>query len=248
MARRSTSTSGLLRPAVWGLAALAGLAAPPLAAAGADAPVDPDRLRRKSAELQRLLDAASNQEFYLVLDAERSVLRLMLAGVTLQEFQVQAAELAVPRVMWRKRPPPGDWQLITWLNGQLDPAPERERIELVAASDGSAPPPAVPHIALGPPPLPPTGSYRIRYDGGLALEVLYAPAAPDSQSVRGPGLVTRWRDALARAWALFRRPEEGDAARVRVRLDTEGAATLYASLPPQSKLLILTEPPLNPAP
>jgi len=228
--------------------AIAAWATPLPAAAGADAPVAADPLRRKNSELQRLLDAASNPEFYLVLDVGRSTLRLMLGGVTLQEFEVQAAELAVPRVLWRKRPAPGDWQVITWPNGQIDPSPERERIELVAASDGSAPAPEVPPIALGPPPLPPTGSYRIRYDGGLALEVRYSAAAPDSQSVRGPSLPARWAAALTRAWTMIRRPEECDAARIRVRLDREQAATLYASLPPQSKLIILSEPEPNPAP
>jgi hypothetical protein len=199
-------------------------------------------MRRDNAELQRLLDAASGEQFYLVLDAGRHLLRLMLAGVTLQEFQVLAAELAAPRILWRRRPVPADWQLVTWLNGQLDPAPERERTELVASADGSTPPSSVPHIALGPQPPPTSGDYRIRYDGGLALEVLYTPAAPDSQSVRGPSILGRLRTAVSRAWTMIRRPDDSDAVRVRVRLDTEAAAALYASLPPQSKLLFITEP------
>jgi hypothetical protein len=250
LARRSTSTRTIdpRKLAVCWLAALLWPATLTLTAAGTDAPpIDPDRLRRENAELQRLLDAADGDEFYLVFDVEHSVVRLMLAGVTLQEFEARAAELSAPRVLWRERPIPADWQLLTWLNGQLDPAPDRERIELVGAADGSAPPPAVPHIATGPEPPPVEGMFRIHFDGGLALEVLYAPALPDSVEVRGPSIFTRARTAVERAWAMFRRPEEGDAVRVRVQLTTEGAATLYASLPPQSKLLFLTEATLNSA-
>ncbi len=140
-----------MRPLLAWLSALVLWGALPLATAEKDPPpVDAERLRRSNAELQRQLDAASGPEFYLVLDAGQNRLRLMLAGVVLQEYDVQGAELAVPRVLWRKRPAPADWQMLTWADGQIDPAPERERTELVASADGSAPPPSVPHIAAGP--------------------------------------------------------------------------------------------------
>lgn len=243
MAHRSTFSREPLRPLLAWVSALALWSlALPLATAEKDAPpVDVERLRRNNAEMQRQLDAASGPEFYLVLDPAQDRLRLMLAGVVLQDYAIQAAELAVPRVMWRQRPVPADWQLLTWTQGQIDPAPERERIELVASADGSAPPPSVPHIAVGPQQPPASGVYWIRYDGNLALEIRYTYVPPDSQEVRGPSPLQRARDALIGAWTMFRNPTAGDALRVRVHLAWEDACALYAALPPKSKLLFLTE-------
>ncbi len=244
MAHRSTSSRGprgsyLRRAWLPTLALWSGLL--PQAAAEKDAPpVDVERLRRDNAELQRQLDAASAPEFYLVLDTEQDRLRLMLAGVALQEYEVEATDLAVPRVLWHKRPIPADWHVLTWIDGQIDPAPERERIELVAPADGG-PPPAVPHIAQGPQKPPASGAYWIRYEGDLALEVNYTYVSPDSQETRGPSLPQRARDTVVQAWKMFRDPEAGDALRVRVRLAWEDACALYASLPPKSKLLFLTD-------
>ena len=76
--------------------------------------------------------------------------------------------------------------------------------------------------------------YRIRFDGGLALEVKGQDAAAGGTWARTRA---RWHGRLQDMTSLLR-PSHRDAVRVRVVLVRSDAESLYRSLPPQPKLLI----------
>jgi hypothetical protein len=242
-ARGSSSTSrGRQRLAAVGL--LAGLWLGPAGADRAAAaepapPADGAALAHENRLLQRQLDLASGSDFYLLLDARDRSLRVMLQGVTLRKYEVRQMQLGVPRMLFRKSGLPEGWQDRVWSDPTLEPPRERDRLEIIATGDSTTTPeppiPLTPEEAFPAPP-----HYRIRYAGGLALDIRSetVPATlPDSlQANRGllGGLRARLREARAVLSADTR-----DELRVQVVLRNEDAAAIYRSLPPGTKLLLL---------
>jgi hypothetical protein len=177
------------------------------------------------AWLRRQLEVASGREFYLLLDPAASALRLMLQGVVLREYRVLGVETGTARVLFYQRAVPAEWSERIWTGGRLEPEPRRERVEIRPPTEGAAanaeepPIPPTPEELLSAPP-----RYFVRFEGGLALEVLEA-------GVRSSA------GYLADLWESLE-PRGGDAIRLRVTLGAEDAASLYRSLPPDTKFLL----------
>ena len=246
-ARRSTSTERR-RPARR-VAAL-GLLAASLAlvhgsgrAGGAPGPDAEARaaLQRLAADvslLEKRAALASSDSFYLLLDLQNSRLVLQLRGAVLRDYHFEALEVGEPQVAFRARHLAGEWQGRIWSAGNLVPARDRERIEIVppdstAAADSTQPfklPPLPEEI------YPVPDRYHVRYAGGLSLEVL--PQQLDTSVKKAHRLRTRlavWYHDLREA--VQREPE--DTIRLRLVLRPEDAASLYRALPPDTHLLVL---------
>lgn len=193
-----------------------------------------EALAREASRLQTELDLARGKGFYLKLDARRGRLSLLLEGVVLEEHPFDSLETAVPEVLFWRRLPPPDWDLHSYLGGTLEPARERERVEVVAP----APSPAgdVAAVEPSPPPAPPTAeeaysvpsTYRILFAEGPTLEITAEGGG------RNRGLLQRAADGVAlRARDLVGALRDRGARRVRIqlRMSAEDAATLYRALP-----------------
>jgi hypothetical protein len=194
---------------------------------------------RENRLLQLQVDLASGNDFYLLLDARRRSLRVMLQGVTLRDYEIRELEIGVPRVLFRKSELPKGWQDHIWSDPQLVPPRARDRLEIIATGDSTTmPEPPVPLTPEEAFPAPP--NYRIRYAGGLALDIRSeTPPAMLPDSLReDTSILGRLRAWVMEArWVLIE--EERDAMRVRVVLRAEDAAALYRSMPPGTRLLVL---------
>jgi len=233
--------SGAPRRARWIASVLLALTLAALAHAQKEAPSPAAmaRLARENQLLQLQLDLASGNDFYLLLDARTRSLRVMLQGVTLRDYQIRELKIGVPRVLFRQSDLPKGWQDRIWSDPQLVPARARDRLEIVATGDSTTmPEPPVPLTPEEAFPAPP--NYRIRYAGGLALDIRSeTPPAMLPDSLReDTSLMGRLR-----AWVMGARSvlieEERDPMRVRAVLRAEDAAALYRSMPPGTKLLVL---------
>jgi len=218
------------------------------AACGKDAaapPVEDDatraaRLQRLNGLLERQVELASGKDFYLVLDPAQSELALMLSGAELQSYRVTGLQVGTPRVSWIGRKDATPWQNVVWLHGELDPPRELDRLVF------QAPPPKKDAAEPEPPPIPPTpeemypvpSRYQVRFDEGRSIEV--RPLDADQKASRfarfGAWWSAKWHDVVA---ALFR--EDRDAVRLRLVLSPKDAASLYRSLPPAVRLIVLTK-------
>lgn len=152
----------------------------------------------------------------------------MLGGVPLRVFACAEATLASPRVVFRRAPEPEGWPDRVWRDGTLDPRPDEDRPQIVppgqaGSPDEPPPPPALPQE--GPPPPP---RYRLRFAGGLDLEIRAAAAGPPRR------LLGDRRDALAGAGRA--------AIRLRLTLSDDDAATFYRCLPPRIALVVRGRP------
>ncbi len=242
MGRGARRASGLAVAFV-GLACLAGACHRDPAGAGASGSGPADdlaRLQRGVAALQRQVDLAAGKNFYLVLDPAGSNLTLMLKGATLQRFAVRGLQVGHPRVAWSASRDPRHVQSTVWSGGELDPPRQIDRLVIQAAPPGKEgeEPPA--------PPIPPTpeqrypvpSRYYIRFADGLSMEV--RPREADATVGWWPRLraatAEKWRDALSAV-----RRQHRDAIRVRLVMDPKDAQSLYRSLPPSVRLLVLTD-------
>jgi hypothetical protein len=202
------------------------LAVAAMAGATAMAP-DPAALERENRILERRLELASGDSFYLLLDVSRSTLRLMLRGAEMSRHRVGALEVGAPRTLFVPRGTAEGWQGRIWTGGELDPARERERLEIVAVpgtdpSEAEAVVPPTPEEIYQVP-----SRFLIRFREGLALELV-------PQGSGGGGLRGWWGGLLA----AFR-PVPKDAIRLRIELDRAAFESLYRSLPPQVGFLAL---------
>jgi hypothetical protein len=198
------------------------------------------RLQRVNSLLQRQIELAGGKEFYLVLDPGASDITLMLNGAELQRYPVIGLQVGQPRVSWMTRGDKRSWQDVVWSQGQLDPPRQIDRLVIQAA------PPGKDAAEPEPPPVPPTpeemypvpSRYRVRFDDGLSLEV--RPLDADQQAGRLARLrawwSAKWHDTVA---AVFHRNR--DAVRLRIALNPKDAASLYRSLPPAVRLIILSQ-------
>jgi hypothetical protein len=213
-----------------------------------DAAANVARLQRLTDLLQRQVELASGKDFYLVLDPAASDLTLMLSGAKLQRYPVVGLQVGAPRVSWFARHDPRPWQNVVWSGGRLDPPREIDRLVV------QAPPPSKNAEEPEPPPIPPTpeemypvpSRYQVRFEEGRSIEV--RPLDADREASRlarfGAWWSAKWRDVVA---AVFH--EDRDSVRLRVALSPKDAASLYRSLPPAVRLIILPQgPPTEPAP
>jgi len=196
-------------------------------------------LSARNADLEALVELASGQAFYLVLDPAGPDLTLMLRGAVLRRFPVQSLSVGLPRVAWFRRHDPRPWRGVIWDGGRLDPPRNAERVEVTAPPPGDGPPaipiPPTPEEAY-PAPL----RYHIGFGGGPAIEI--CPRAADGSASRWSRVAAwwraRWRDTVA-ALTSF----SDDVVRLRLVLAPEDADSLYRSLPPDTRLLVLDTSP-----
>jgi hypothetical protein len=228
---------------------LAGAIAAGLVAAGcgtgqAPAPADDvrsqiARLQKSTSLLQRQIDLANGKEFYLVLDPAAGDITLMLRGAELQRYQVIGLQVGQPRVSWVTRPDPRPWQDVVWAQGELDPPRQIDRLVIQAAPPGKE---GADDAAAQVPPTPeemyPVPSrYHVRFNDGLSIEI--RPLDADTDAGRWARLrawfSAKWHDATDAAFT-----RERDAVRLRIALSPKDAASLYRSLPPAVRLIILS--------
>jgi hypothetical protein len=203
-----------------------------------DARSDAARLQRANAQLQKQIELAAGKEFYLVLDPARSSLTLMLKGAPLQRYTVLGLQVGYPRVGWMSDRDPRHAQSVIWSQGELDPPRQIDRFVIQAAEPGKGPAEEVaPPIPATPEELYPVPSrYHIRFADGLSVEI--RPREAD-QSV---GRWARTRAALGEKWrdlVASTRPSRRDAIRLRITLDPKDAKSVYRSLPPAVRLVVL---------
>jgi hypothetical protein len=203
--------------------------------------------------LERQSELASGQSFYMVLDPEKSSLKIMLQGVVLRDYEVLSSELGTPRVLFRRQLIPADWYGRIWRGAEIDPPKELERMEVLvegAPADSAAAPPIPPTPEEA---FPAPDRFFIRYEGGLALELRSVeppkPAAADSTEGNGAAALVKnvkrkeesLRTRLGRLWTpriWFGR----DTLRVRVTMNLKDVQALYRSLPPDTRLFVLLRP------
>jgi hypothetical protein len=206
------------------------------------------RLQRDNRLAQQQIDLAGGKDFYLVLSPTASTLTLLLNGAELQRFHVVGLGVGQPRVAWFAKPDPRPWQDVVWSHGELDPPRQLDRLVIQAA------PPGKDNAEPEAPPIPPTPEemypvptrYQVRFDDGRSLEV--RPLDTDQQAGRWARLrawwTAKWHDVSS---AVSHRDRDG--VRLRLALDPKDAASLYRSLPPAVRLLILPrDQPAAPAP
>jgi len=198
------------------------------------------RLQRAGSLLQRQIELADGKEFYLVLDPGAPALTLMLSGAELQRYPVVGLQVGEPRVSWITRREGRRWQDVVWSRGELDPPRQIDRLVVQAA------PPGVETAEPETPPVPPTpeemypvpSRYQVRFDEGWSIEV--RPLDVDEQAGRAARFrawwSAKWHDVVG---AVFRR--DRDAVRLRIALSPKDAASLYRSLPPAVRLIILSQ-------
>jgi hypothetical protein len=202
-----------------------------------DLRAEAERATRDNGLLQKRVELATGDSFYLLLDPGAGDVKLMLKGAVLQDYAVQGLEIGEPRRAFVAGGLPDDWEGRIWSKGTLDPGRPQDRLEVDASPAGDAEPPQEVPIPPTPEekfPVPPR--YRIKYDGGLSLEV--RPREMDETATAWQRLRTAcrvwWRDALAVAGG---HPE--DTIRLRLVLRPADADSLYRALPPDTRLLIL---------
>lgn len=209
------------------------------------------RLQRTNAQLQKQIELAAGKDFYLVLDPANAGLTLMLQGAPLQRFTVRGLQVGHPRVGWMSARDPRHVQSVIWSRGELDPPRQLDRLVIQAGEPGkeSADP--------QPPPIPPTpeelypvpSRYHVRFADGLSVEVLprEADASVGRWAHARAAMAEKWRDVIS----ALRRADR-DAIRLRITLDPKDAQSVYRSLPPAVRLIVLDgqaePPPAVPAP
>jgi len=215
---------------------------------------DPEtsRVRREVEGLRVERDLASGKGFYLRIDAPRHRLALMLQGVALDDYAASRLEWGVPQVLFVDRHPGADWDAAAFSKGRLEPARERDRVEIVAPPPSASPSPAADAAdgaSPSPPPIPKSAEesysvpspYRIVFAEGVSLEV-----RSQGEGGRNRSALRRVADALS-----LRFSDLGTAlglgakerVRLRVTLEAEDAASLYRSLPPDVGLIVVDLPP-----
>jgi hypothetical protein len=219
----------LLAPAIY--------AVPKGGEAAAGLRADAEKTMREVELLRQRVELATGDAFYLLLDPAAGNLRLMLKGAILQDYPIVGIEVGQPRVGFIDRGLPAAWEGRIWSKGSLDPQRDIDRVEVEIPPPGQDEP-------ITPPVIPPTpeekypipSRYRIRYEGGLSLEV--RPRQMDEKA-------TAWERTKA-AWSVWWNDARAvldhsphDALRLRLVLRPEDADSLYRALPPDTRLLIV---------
>lgn len=205
------------------------------AAQRAGIPVDEtQRLRQENESLAKQYELATGNAFYLLVDPSAGELMLTFRGAALRRYSLLDAQVGVPRIAFIAWGVRRDLAGIIWSGGRLDPEPPSDRVELKVSNSGSAgeppSPPLPPEITA---PVPAT--YFLRYEPGLVIEV---ERAGDDSSAGWRRLLARWRVRGRDALAAFSSSERR-LTRLRLVLASAEADSLYRSLPPGTKLLIV---------
>jgi hypothetical protein len=206
------------------------------------------RLEHRTALLQRELELAGEKDFYLLLDPAAPDLTLMLRGAELRRFQVLGLQVGYPRVSWFSRRDTRAWQGVIWSNGELDPPRLIDRIVVTAVEAAKGGDAGKADDAAEPPAIPPTpeelyrvpSRFRVRFSDGLSVEI--RPREGDANT----GRFTRLRAWWSAKWgdvAAAMRSSDRDAVRLRIILNPKDADSLYRSLPPAVRLLVLSGSP-----
>jgi hypothetical protein len=198
----------------------------------ADAPTAAS-LARRNADYRRLLDLASSDDFYLLLDPERRALRFQYKGNVLYEFAVARIQIGSRRGWWGRGSPPAGWADSVWTAGRLDPPRKSRLVELDTSSETYEKQreatliPPTPEEAY---PAPPT--WRVRYRGGLVLE--FTSENGGDSAHRGPfRAFGRWLGGL------FRRGDrDGERLRLRITLTGKDADTFYRAIPDSTRFAL----------
>lgn len=233
-------------------AALALLAACPLALAAADA-----ELERRSF-LAEELTAAKSKEFYLVLDAAAPSIDLKIEGVRVHRFELDRAEFGQLRTAGRGA---RQWPAVSYRLVSEIPEPERPQIEIQRADEedkeqdekikkslarGQKPAgelsktagEKVAELNRKEDPDAPT-MYRLQFEPGLVLVVRGEPVQTDWRSH-----ARRIRYTLIEGWQGFGLwlTDKPAPARVLVHLPPQDARRLFKALTPEIRLLIHVPP------
>jgi hypothetical protein len=211
-------------------------------ASRAEGPADPAqaaaRLAHENALLKRQIDLATAKGFYLSLDPQARKLDVMLAGVTLREYEVQRMRVGVPRSFSCSGQVRSDWVEHVWRKGVLEPPRERDRVQIVATGDSTTMPdvpiPPLPEQAYKIPP-----RYFIRYGGGFSIEIR-SESGIDSTVAR-PTFLQSLLAPLHKSLAE-RAAADTESVRLMLQLPDDGAGALYRSLPPDIDFIILYDP------
>jgi hypothetical protein len=205
-----------------------------------DAKQEVAALVRDNAALEKRVELANGNQFYLLLDPAAGTLKLMLQGAVLRDYSVQGLEVGSPRVAFRSRNLEAGWTGRIWSQGNLDPARDREREHVqipdstLVTADSVAPKLKMPLLPEEIYVVP--HRYHVRYEGGLSLEV--RPMDLDESASfwkrTRAGIAAWFHDCRA---AVAKHPE--DVVRVRLILAPLDAASLYRALPPDTRLFVL---------
>jgi hypothetical protein len=203
--------------------------------------------------LRRLVELARSGSFYLLLDPAARTLTLNHRGVVARTWTIERIEMGTPRVLFVARRAPVDLAGTTWTNGRLDPPRAQQRPLLEVDSQGT---PQGPEPELIPPTpeeaVPAPGRYRIRFDGGLTVEVVAAvpdlaesgdatPAGSGTEAGRIGSSLGGWKSAVDHRWvdaeeAIALNP--GSSSRLKLVLPAAEAAGLYRGFPLGADLLV----------
>ncbi len=189
-------------------------------------------LRLESERLGKQYELATGNAFYLLVDPSAAELTLAYRGVPLRRYPILDARVGVPRVAFI------DWggdrgngTGIIWSGGRLDPERPSDRVEIkVSSPDSASEPPAPPEVAV---PVPAT--YFLRYEPGLAIAIERSSADSNAAWRR---LLARWRTRGREVRAALSLSQQR-ALRLRLVLKSADADSLYRSLPPDTRLLIV---------
>jgi hypothetical protein len=195
-----------------------------------------DSLGQENANLKEQCELASGHSFYLTVDPSGAEMTLAYRGAALHRYSILNAQLAVPRIAFIGSSIHRDWAGNIWSGGLLDPPRPSDRVVLKVSNTGSAsepPPPPDTHITV-------PAVFLVRYEPGLVVEIRRSTTDSNAGSRR---LLTRWRTRGREALS----PSDRKLSRLRIVLTSDDADSLYRSLPPETKLLIVIPRRLAPA-
>ena len=225
---RTTRLAGL----TFGLALIAGALLPAAEAPAPEGRGPTEAIRRlqlRNQSLVRELELATGKSFYLLLDPGASQLVLAHRGTELHRWTLLDARLGVPRVAFIEGREQRDWAGVIWSDGRLDPQRPTDRVEIKVAGENEPEPPLPPEVAI---PVP--ANYTLRYQPGLVLEIGRSGGAAGGWRAFADGWRARGRELIA-----VLSPGERRMVRIRAVLSPADADSLYRSLPPDTRLLIV---------
>lgn len=191
-----------------------------------------DSLRQENESLKRQYEVASGHSFYLTVDPSGAEMTLTYRGAALHRYSILDAQLAVPRIAFIGSSIRRDRAGTIWSGGLLDPQRPSDRVVLKVSTTGSAtePPPPPDTDVLVP------AAFLVRYEPGLVVEIRRSTTDSTAGLKR---LLTKWRSRGREVLAALS-PSDRKLLRLRIVLTSDDADSLYRSLPPDTKLLIVT--------
>lgn len=182
----------------------------------------------------RLNELASGHSFYLTVDPSGAEMTLAYRGAALHRYSILDAQLAVRRIAFIGSSIHRDLAGTIWSGGMLDPPRPSDRVVLKVSTTGSAtePPPPSPDTDV---PVP--AAFLVRYEPGLVVEIRRSTTDSSAGLKR---LLTGWRTRGREVLAALS-PSDRKMLRLRIVLTSDDADSLYRSLPPEMKLLIVTD-------